>query len=960
LTCQPIIFFVYLSRYAAMKNPLTIFAFLFIAIFFTVPARAGFIYDPISQPIISASFNADFAALVAHRTIAGEQVNMVSLMGSDGTMLDLSDAFYGTSELLNGDIPQINQGPLETGIFSAEIPNTFFSVLQTGKVGIWFLATDTDDGLFAIDFLSLKITTASATTESFIASNDGFGIGLTDGGILSDPLPVSIPIGATGIGFDEAVSSKTHHNVVPEPALNVLLSIGLVMLLVHKVWPIPKLFLRSLLVLLISGFSSTSPAGDNDLQFFFSVDRIPQVGAPQTAWAFGDPNPLLNEVHDDFLLLNLDQSSQVYRHDYATPDGTNDVAIPASLLGLAAPPLDAFNLDGLSRNHTIIPGNVVTNVFFSVEDRQDVTEGAIDTQLNLDSLLRYTTDSAATPPGPAVPGDGSTAGNLYYIVTQDPVCAGLNLSAPSLRETTLGLKPDMAVAQSNVVQDEDNLDAVQFKSQLDTAWAPYVPPPSSETVYFSIATDSANIPVFTPAAIWVSERSGSFDPFASAESMGLIATTMLGSNLVVGDDLDAVSVFDAGVPGVMEPGIDKALFSVRPQGPSELDPGTVFFTDFTGSYQIAGPTNIPVTDPLLTWLKYPLLAANLGLNSGDSNSDGKIRTADGEITDNFDNVDALDEVHMTLPRPPPIWPPVPPPPPIWPPVPPPNPPVPPGVTILMLDFGDNPVSYGPAAHQTVGLEMMGTFIDLENTNQPSANSDADDLNPGIPVINCGLGPDDEDGVVFTANSAIVTVNTRRTEPYNYRIDAYFDTNRNGFYDEPPFVNMFTLPGSPPGVCLPIVRTIFTPFNPTDYQSRFRLTSRLVPAIPPQSPPVGRVPNGEVEDYPGTLPLLAAADQLHIVGPNPNQIPSGGQGTIMVSVQAHFNGLPNKEVVLTKVIGNFSFTGGTVSPDGKKTKLTTGSDGTASVGITANGVGKSLVKATATGTPLTAYSYFVIN
>lgn len=125
-----------------MKKLLSISILLLITTLFTGPAKAGFIYSPISGPILSASFNADFAALVAHRTIFGEQMNMLTLMGTDGDMLDLSDSFYGSSELLDGDIPQINQGHLETGIFSADIPSTFFPALQTGRVGIWFLATD--------------------------------------------------------------------------------------------------------------------------------------------------------------------------------------------------------------------------------------------------------------------------------------------------------------------------------------------------------------------------------------------------------------------------------------------------------------------------------------------------------------------------------------------------------------------------------------------------------------------------------------------------------------------------------------------------------------------------------------------------------------------------------------------------------------------------------------------------
>jgi hypothetical protein len=53
--------------------------------------------------------------------------------------------------------------------------------------------------------------------------NDGFGIGLADGGSLPDVLPISIPVGATGTGFDETISSK---RMIPEPVTLLLLAFG--------------------------------------------------------------------------------------------------------------------------------------------------------------------------------------------------------------------------------------------------------------------------------------------------------------------------------------------------------------------------------------------------------------------------------------------------------------------------------------------------------------------------------------------------------------------------------------------------------------------------------------------------------------------------------------------------------------------------------------------------------------
>jgi hypothetical protein len=215
------------------KSRFHVLSFFLAIILAMVPAtksEAGFIYTPIIEPILGAQFSADFAALVAHRYIAGEEVNMLKLAGTNGDVLDLSSAFFGASELLNGDIPSINQGPLETHIFSAAIPASFFPALLTGQIGLSFLFTDADDGLFAMDFLSLEITTGAGVIEAFMDTNDGYKIGLADNASLSDPLPVSIQIGATGTGFDEAISSKAH-NDIPEPASMSLFGIGLLALL---------------------------------------------------------------------------------------------------------------------------------------------------------------------------------------------------------------------------------------------------------------------------------------------------------------------------------------------------------------------------------------------------------------------------------------------------------------------------------------------------------------------------------------------------------------------------------------------------------------------------------------------------------------------------------------------------------------------------------------------------------
>ncbi|RFC37220.1 MAG: Zinc carboxypeptidase [Candidatus Nitrotoga sp. LAW] len=112
--------------------------------------------------------------------------------------------------------------------------------------------------------------------------------------------------------------------------------------------------------------------------------------------------------------------------------------------------------------------------------------------------------------------------------------------------------------------------------------------------------------------------------------------------------------------------------------------------------------------------------------------------------------------------------------------------------------------------------------------------------------------------------------------------------------------------------------------------------------------------GEVEDY-----FTGTPDQLHIVGPTPNRIPVGSQGSIKATVQANQVGVPAQEVVFTKLLGNFTLTSGTVSPDGKRASVIVGNDGTANMTFVANGAGQALVKVTVTGTSLSAYSYFIV-
>ena len=102
------------------------------------------------------------------------------------------------------------------------------------------------------------------------------------------------------------------------------------------------------------------------------------------------------------------------------------------------------------------------------------------------------------------------------------------------------------------------------------------------------------------------------------------------------------------------------------------------------------------------------------------------------------------------------------------------------------------------------------------------------------------------------------------------------------------------------------------------------------------------------------------DELHITGPVPGQVYVGGTGTIDAVVQANTFGQPGWEVVFTKLSGEFTFTAGTVSPDGLQASVVTDIEGTTQMTFTADGAGVGLIQVTVTGASLPgAYAFFEI-
>jgi hypothetical protein len=162
------------------------------------PAVGGAVFDYGQIPpenIISARIDIDVASMVAHRYIGGTEMNFFKLLDLRGASdpfldpLDLSYQLFGDSHW--PAIPSINQGALETGWIGADIPQVWFPVIGRDHVGIWALLTDTDDAMFAIDFISLTIHTTTGVVTAYYGwpvggENNGFGIGLPDFGNLPE------------------------------------------------------------------------------------------------------------------------------------------------------------------------------------------------------------------------------------------------------------------------------------------------------------------------------------------------------------------------------------------------------------------------------------------------------------------------------------------------------------------------------------------------------------------------------------------------------------------------------------------------------------------------------------------------------------------------------------------------------------------------------------------------------
>jgi PEP-CTERM motif len=150
----------------------------------------------------------------------------------------------------------------------------------------------------------------------------------------------------------------------------------------------------------------------------------------------------------------------------------------------------------------------------------------------------------------AKPGVAEAAGDVY--TTLPP--SGSN--SLYIDEEQLGLMPGFF---------GDDLDALELDSEPN----PYT--------YFSVDYLSVTVDW---TDIWVSTGNEDIEQYADGE-------TQIG--LLPEDDLDALALWDVFEPGTLNPGIDKALFSISTFSASAftvVSPADILFTDFTGNFSL--------------------------------------------------------------------------------------------------------------------------------------------------------------------------------------------------------------------------------------------------------------------------------------------------------------------------------------------------------------------------------------
>lgn len=269
------------------------------------------------------------------------------------------------------------------------------------------------------------------------------------------------------------------------------------------------------------------------------------------------------------------------------PQGDGAILAPGPVISHIGP--DGFYVSSFSRNHDITSFNV--RIHFSV-DR--VTRGEPNSPVMKQSSLGQAQGDmfssagmfqppaiyvGTIPPGAGYVGPlgalvGTTTGNL---LTHDESVFGLT--------TPSGVVPAYVPVVPPVISGpgtHDNLDSydkIVFDPDFDGAFDEYH--------YFTVYPDGGQ-----PGAIYavaVGDSVGVPVPYANFFDLGLIQFEDAIDGLIMFDIVNLPTPGSSG-PGLVDPGVDFALFSLAPGSFSlnnfGLSAGDVFFTDFQGSYAL--------------------------------------------------------------------------------------------------------------------------------------------------------------------------------------------------------------------------------------------------------------------------------------------------------------------------------------------------------------------------------------
>ncbi|MEQ9617121.1 MAG: caspase family protein [Phycisphaerales bacterium] len=256
------------------------------------------------------------------------------------------------------------------------------------------------------------------------------------------------------------------------------------------------------------------------------------------------------------------------------------------------------------------------------------------------------------------------------------------------------------------------------------------------------------------------------------------------------------------------------------------------------------------------------------------------------------------------------------------------------------------------------LQKLGMFTDGEPDGLNDCMASSDDLN---------AVPNDEDGVTFGPNCVTVRFTIAHPDPHQYRIDAWWDLNDNGVFDEP---GEHIIDFRPTLAAGEYFETFPLGFNPSLFYSRFRLTwvdptTGVPPLLPGNVVPPFRIiramsdniAHGEVEDYP--MPDLMIPDILYNEETESDEVRAGDEASFTTT--ATWANLPveGAALVYSAPSGNITFTSGFSSEDGTQAHLPTDANGRATMTFTGNAPGPGLIRVNVPGTNITTYHFVQI-